>query len=98
MDDDGQFDSVSWQRDPEAEQPQSPSHPHFVEERPLPSRSASHRNNGSTPSDPQAGENADAIDLAGIGDGSLECAVDTPMKENDGTKDAYVSYLVTTHV
>ena len=50
-------------------------------------------------SEPQAGENADATDLAGIGvDGILECTVDTPLKENDGTKDAYVSYLVTTHV
>lgn len=49
--------------------------------------------------EPQAGEQADNVDLAGIGrDGILEVTVDTPMKENDGTKDAYVSYLVTTHV
>jgi sorting nexin-4 len=46
----------------------------------------------------QAGPLADATDLAGIGDGVLECAVDAPLKENDGTKDAYISYLVTTHV
>ena len=46
----------------------------------------------------QAGENADRVDLAGIGDGRLDCKVDTPIKENDGTKDAYVSYLVTTQV
>ncbi len=28
----------------------------------------------------------------------LECVVSEPHKENDGTKDAYVSYLITTHV
>lgn len=48
--------------------------------------------------EPQAGPLADAVDLAGIGDGVLECQVDSPLKENDGTKDAYISYLVTTHV
>ena len=46
----------------------------------------------------QAGDHADAVDLAGIGDGRLDCRVDTPMKENEGTKDVYVSYLVTTDV
>ncbi|KAI5285394.1 intercellular trafficking and secretion [Ascosphaera acerosa] len=33
-----------------------------------------------------------------LDDGVLECTVDAPLKENDGTKDAYISYLVTTHV
>jgi sorting nexin-4 len=28
----------------------------------------------------------------------LECVVSSPNKENDGSKDAYVSYLITTHV
>jgi sorting nexin-4 len=28
----------------------------------------------------------------------LECVVSDPRKENDGTKDAYVSYMITTHV
>ena len=28
----------------------------------------------------------------------LECVVSEPHKENDGTKDAYVSYLITTNV
>jgi sorting nexin-4 len=28
----------------------------------------------------------------------LECTISEPHKENDGTKDAYVSYLITTHV
>ncbi len=52
----------------------------------------------SSTADPQAGRHADATDLAGVGDGRLDCTVDTPQKENDGTKDAFVSYLVTTHV
>jgi sorting nexin-4 len=33
-----------------------------------------------------------------LGDGVLECTVGSPLKENDGTKDVYISYLVTTHV
>ena len=37
-------------------------------------------------------------DIAGFEDGVLECTVGAPLKENDGTKDAYISYLVTTHV
>jgi sorting nexin-4 len=45
-----------------------------------------------------AGPQADAMDLAGLDGGTLECAVGQPIKENDGTKDAYVSYLVTTKV
>lgn len=31
-------------------------------------------------------------------EGMLECTVDKPQKENDGTKDAYISYLVATRV
>ncbi|KAL9088752.1 MAG: hypothetical protein Q9165_006061 [Trypethelium subeluteriae] len=47
---------------------------------------------------PQAGQNADDADLAGLGaEGILEITVNAPQKESDGTKDAYVSYLVTTH-
>lgn len=46
----------------------------------------------------QAGRMADEMDLAGVGEGILECTVGSPIKENDGTKDAFVSYLVTTHV
>jgi len=37
------------------------------------------------------------LDLAGVGDGTLECTVTSPIKENDGTKDIFVSYLVTTN-
>lgn len=31
-------------------------------------------------------------------DGRLECAVEKPIKENEGTKDAYISYQVVTRV
>lgn len=37
-------------------------------------------------------------DAPSLGTEKLECTVDTPIKENDGTKDAFVSYLITTHV
>jgi hypothetical protein len=38
------------------------------------------------------------LDLAGVGEAKLECTVTNPLKENDGSKDAYMSYLVTTTV
>lgn len=37
-------------------------------------------------------------DAPALGTETLECTVGTPIKENDGTKDAFVSYLITTHV
>ena len=46
----------------------------------------------------QAGRNADAMDLAGVGHSTMECTVTHPLKENDGSKDAYVSYEVITRV
>lgn len=46
----------------------------------------------------QIGRGGDALDLAGVEDGVLQCQVDCPQKENDGTKDVFVSYQVTTHV
>ncbi|SZF05918.1 unnamed protein product [Blumeria hordei] len=47
--------------------------------------------------DQQLGNNVNPVDLAGVGEGILECNVSQPIKENDGTKDSYVSYLVTTN-
>ncbi|KAJ3457207.1 hypothetical protein MRS44_014348 [Fusarium solani] len=44
---------------------------------------------------PGTGLEADAPSL---GNERLECTVGTPIKENDGTKDAFVSYLITTNV
>lgn len=49
-------------------------------------------------STPQAGRQADSVDLAGVDDGILECSVGHPQKESDGTKDAFISYQVTTIV
>lgn len=46
----------------------------------------------------QAGPDADAMDLAGVGNATLECTVTDPLKESDGTKDAYISYKVITKV
>ncbi|KAI9730964.1 MAG: intercellular trafficking and secretion [Claussenomyces sp. TS43310] len=46
---------------------------------------------------PHPKTDGDAMDLAGVGSSTLSCSVTLPVKENDGTKDSYVSYLVTTH-
>lgn len=37
-------------------------------------------------------------DQPGIASFTLECDVTAPLKEGDGTKDSYVSYLITTNV
>ena len=94
---DNDFDSVSWQNDPDSDNSRpntaGTSQPNETTYGGKSSgkRKASHNS-------VQAGADADAVDLAGVGDGRLDCIVDTPLKENDGTKDAYVSYLVTTNV
>ncbi|KAL9113394.1 MAG: hypothetical protein Q9227_002435 [Pyrenula ochraceoflavens] len=94
MDDHDDFDSVSWRHEAESDN----SRPNTSEaSRPLPIRHSSGKRKMSGTAVPQAGQLADPVDLGGIGDGILECTVDSPMKENDGTKDAYMSYLVTTH-
>lgn len=95
MEDENQFDSVSWQRE-DVQHPHGQMPTASPQETTLPTRSASGRRN--TSEEPQAGDHADGVDLAGVADGVLECTVEKPLKENDGTKDAYVSYLVTTNV
>ena len=93
---DNDFDSVSWQNEPESDI----SRPNTADTPTSENRygsSASGKRKASSGS-AQAGHNADQVDLAGIGDGRLDTRVDTPLKENDGTKDAYISYLVTTEV
>ena len=89
------FDSVSWEADNDS-RPSTAEH-HFQDET-YGSTSSGKRKATSTSTVPQAGTLADPVDLAGIGDGRLDCTVDKPLKENDGTKDAYISYLVTTQV
>lgn len=91
------FDSVSWRNKPESEASR-PSIPRASESGGHDGRPGANGKRRMSSASLQAGHNADAVDLAGVGDGRLECAVDSPQKENDGTKDAYVSYLVTTHV
>ncbi|KAL9125713.1 MAG: hypothetical protein Q9217_005127 [Psora testacea] len=89
---DNDFDSVSWQNEPGSDL----SRPNAAEIHDAQGPSSSSKRKADSGS-AQAGHNADEVDLAGIGDGRLDCTVGTPLKENDGTKDAYVSYLVTTH-
>ncbi|CAG7988950.1 unnamed protein product [Penicillium salamii] len=98
MDQHDDFDSVSWKHDPDSDA----SRPTTAGTDAAESSEIGHDINGkrrmsSAHEESQAGPLADAVDLAGIGDGVLECQVDSPLKENDGTKDAYISYLVTTH-
>lgn len=102
MDQHDDFDNVSWKHDADSDVSRPTTSGTDVEESHR-HESYDHDANGkrrmsSALEEPQAGPLADAVDLAGIGDGVLECRVDSPMKENDGTKDAYISYLVTTNV
>ena len=89
------FHSVSWQNEPDSEPPRPINAAHNDLDGGSSRPSVNGRRSSSTQ---QAGRNADAVDLGGIGEGRLDCTVDKPMKESDGTKDAYVSYLVTTNV
>jgi sorting nexin-4 len=91
------FANVSWQNDPAA---------HGRASTTLSPRGEAEEAGSGNPNAPferhgsggQLGRNADALDLAGVGEGTLDCTVTSPIKENDGSKDAYVSYLVTTNV
>ncbi|KAK8103927.1 sorting nexin-4 [Apiospora kogelbergensis] len=57
-----------------------------------------HSHDGSSPAEhPEMEGNPERLDPGLSGD-ILECAVAEPRKESDGTKDAFVSYLVTTSV
>jgi sorting nexin-4 len=94
---DNDFDNVSWG----IEQEEGNSRPNTAGRSDADGRSFRPLSRGRrriSDSANQAGHTADRVDLGGIGDGRLECTVEAPLKENDGTKDAYVSYLVTTHV
>ena len=99
MDQHDDFDSVSWKQDPDSDLSRpttSGTDADFLPE-------TDHDVNGkrrmsSGHEEPQVAALANAVDMASIADGVLECRVDSPLKENDGTKDAYISYLVTTHV
>lgn len=93
------FDSVSWRNYPQSDVSRPTTSETDADDAVPPERDVNgKRRMSAAEPEPQAGPLADRVDLAGIGDGVLECAVDAPLKENDGTKDAYISYLVTTHV
>jgi sorting nexin-4 len=93
------FDSVSWRNDLQSDGSPPTTAGTDVGDHSRMDRDVNGKRRMSTAhEEPQAGPLADAVDLAGIEDGVLECSVDTPLKENDGTKDAYISYRVTTHV
>lgn len=87
MADDDTFDSVQWNKDDD-DHLNSFSSPGGANGGP----------SGTSSSPLQAGPNADGLDLAGVGRGRLETTVSDPQTEAEGTKDAYVSYLVTTNV
>jgi len=87
------FANVSWQTDPpqgdirsSAASPGADGH----------QSSGQRQSSGSGPT--QMGHNVDGMDLAGVGEGIIECTVTSPLKENDGSKDAFISYLITTNV
>ncbi|SPO07677.1 related to sorting nexin 4 [Cephalotrichum gorgonifer] len=46
----------------------------------------------------ESGVRREEIGAHSLGPELLECTVTSPIKENDGTKDAFVSYLITTQV
>ena len=61
--------------------------------------SSSHGGFGDDSDWPQAGAHAAAQDLAGPGEhGRLECTVNKPQREGEGTQNSYISYLVATEV
>ena len=90
------FSNVSWQSDRSAKNPETETTSPSAETEP--DMGGGNQNGKRSGSAGPLGHNADALDLAGVGEGSLECTVTAPIKENDGSKDAYVSYLVTTNV
>ena len=94
---DNDFDSVSWQNEPGSNSARPSTAGTSQPDENIYGAKASGKRKASHGS-AQVGADADPVDLAGIGDGRLDCTVDTPLKENDGTKDTYVSYLVTTNV
>ncbi|KAK2738742.1 intercellular trafficking and secretion [Myotisia sp. PD_48] len=90
------FDSVSWKHDGDSDASRPTTSYTDVEE----SSSNQYDPHGKrriATGDESSSPGHEHNDLAGLEDGDLECTVDSPLKENDGTKDAYISYLITTH-
>lgn len=87
---DSDFDNVTWSTESDSQHDRSESR----ERNTIPDVNGNRHSNGP----PEPRPRADPVDLSGVGLGQLECQVGSPLKENDGTKDAYVSYLITTNV
>lgn len=80
------FSSVSWQSERHNEGTTSASE-------------ASATTNFDTSENDQPVQDEGQLDPAtGLGDEVLECTVTHPLKENEGSKDVFVSYLITTYV
>lgn len=88
------FSNISWHSEQNAESAASTAQVHH-ESNSSPEYARSGPDDG-RPGDNAAGMEHDELDHSG-GE-ILDCTVSDPHKENDGTKDAYVSYLITTNV
>ncbi|KAI9669746.1 MAG: intercellular trafficking and secretion [Alyxoria varia] len=87
------FDSVQWRREEEQlNHPKSPAQSPPSRLKSNGKRRQSSANNTAFPE-----RVADQVDAGLAGAGYLHCTVDQPQKESEGTKDAYISYLVTTY-
>ncbi|EGZ77423.1 sorting nexin-4 [Neurospora tetrasperma FGSC 2509] len=87
------FSNISWHSEQNAESAASTAQVHH-ESNSSPEYARSGPDDG-RPGDNAAGMEHDELDHSG-GE-ILDCTVSDPHKENDGTKDAYVSYLITTN-
>lgn len=88
------FSNISWHSEQNAESAASTAQVH-LESNSSPEYARSGPDDG-RPGDNAAGMEHDELNHSG-GE-ILDCTVSDPHKENDGTKDAYVSYLITTNV
>lgn len=93
-----QFSNVSWQNDPRSATSRKSTSNSVGSHEIAGSSSVNGMHQGAVSEVQPPGGITDPLDLAGIGEGVLECIVTAPIKENDGTKDVFVSYLVTTNV
>jgi sorting nexin-4 len=93
-----QFSNVSWQNDPRSTTSRKSTSSSIDDRGIAGSSNVNGMRQGFGTGAAHLERTNDPLDLAGVGEGVLECSVTAPIKENDGTKDVFVSYLVTTHV
>lgn len=92
------FDSVSWRNDGDSD-PSRPATSYTDIDNASSSRDDPNgKRRISSTGDEVLSPVQDGAFAAALDNGMLECTVDTPLKEKEGTKDVYVSYLVSTHV